>query len=85
MKQSIKLLLGGAFLLSLPMFLTSCEDILGEWDKPAPVNVIVTPDDGGTTDTSNQYYKWDGTQLAAVDIPAGAIEITAATTVEYIL
>lgn len=81
MKQSIKHLLGGAVLFALPLTLTSCEDILGEWSKPAPVNVIVTPDDGGgTTDTSNQYYKWDGTQLAAEDIPAGAIEITDATT-----
>ena len=56
MKQSIKLLLGGALLLSLPMFLTSCEDILGEWDKPAPVNV--TPDDGGTTSGTIAYVKY---------------------------
>ena len=57
MKQSIKLL-GGAFLLSLPMFLTSCQDILGEWDKPAPVNV--TPDDngGGSTSGTIAYVKY---------------------------
>lgn len=36
MKQPIKLILGGAILLALPMFLTSCDDILGEWSKPAP-------------------------------------------------
>lgn len=78
MKQSIKLLLGGALLLSLPMFLTSCEDILGEWSKPAPVNV--TPDDGGSEATSNQYYAWDGTQLKAEDIPTTGIqEVTTAT------
>lgn len=41
MKQSIKHLLGGAVLLALPMFLTSCEDILGEWSRPAPA--VVTP------------------------------------------
>ena len=37
MKNSFKTLLGGALFLTLPMFLTSCEDILGEWDKPTPV------------------------------------------------
>lgn len=59
MKQSIKLLLGGAFMLSLPMFLTSCQDILGEWDKPAPVNVIVTPDgDGGGSTEGIAYVKY---------------------------
>lgn len=56
MKQSIKLLLGGALLLSLPMFLTSCQDILGEWDKPAPS--IVTPSDGGGTTATNTYIKY---------------------------
>lgn len=56
MKQSIKLLLGGAFLLSLPMFLTSCEDILGEWSKPTPVNAIVTPDDDGGGSTEGIAY-----------------------------
>ena len=58
MKQSIKLLGGGAFLLSLPMFLTSCQDILGEWDKPAPVNVIVTPDDDGGSTEGIAYVKY---------------------------
>lgn len=77
MKQSIKLLLGGVFLLSLPMFLTSCEDILGEWDKPAPVNVIVTPDDnGGGSTSSNQYliYSYSGgtTSSTPENIPDGA-------------
>ena len=67
------------------MFLTSCEDILGKWDKPTPVNVIVTPDDGGTT-TSNTYIKYtapgtktnepigDATKweyTANADVPAG--------------
>ena len=78
MKQSIKLLLGGAFLLSLPMFLTSCEDILGEWDKPAPVNVIVTPDDNGGTTASSTYLAWDAGQSKLVDtpIPEGTPEWT---------
>lgn len=80
MKQSIKLLLGGAFLLSLPMFLTSCEDILGEWSKPTPVNVIVTPDDGGTEDHSNQYIKYtSATDSSYVNIE-GATEWTGTVT-----
>lgn len=37
MKHSFKFyLLGGAFLLSLSMCLTSCEDVLGHWEKPTP-------------------------------------------------
>lgn len=42
MKHSIKHLLGGALLLALPLFLTSCDDILGEWSKPTPA--VVTPE-----------------------------------------
>ena len=37
MKKSFQtILLGSAFLFGLSMFLTSCEDILGEWSKPTP-------------------------------------------------
>lgn len=59
------------------MFLTSCEDILGEWSKPTPVNVIVTPDDnGGGSTSSNQYliYSYSGgtTSSTPENIPDGA-------------
>lgn len=83
MKQSIKLLLGGAFLLSLPMFLTSCEDILGEWSKPTPVNVIVTPDDnGGGASTENTYLVWDATakQLKSEALPTTYTKMDASQT-----
>lgn len=33
---------GGAFLLSLSMCLTSCEDVLGHWEKPTPPECTVT-------------------------------------------
>ena len=68
-------------MLSLPMFLTSCEDILGEWSKPTPVNVIVTPDDnGGTEDHSNQYIKYtSATDSSYVNIE-GATEWTGTVT-----
>lgn len=43
MKHSFKFyLLGGAFLLSLSMCLTSCEDVLGHWEKPTPPECTVT-------------------------------------------
>lgn len=78
MKQSIKLLLGGAFLLSLPMVLTSCQDILGEWDKPAPVNVTPsTDDDGGGTATGETYRVYtSGTDYTDEVIPDGATKLT---------
>ena len=39
MKKSFRsILLGSAFVFSLSMCLTSCEDILGEWSKPVPVD-----------------------------------------------
>ena len=44
MKQSIKLILGGALLLAFPLFLTSCEDILGHWEKPTPAPVTPSSD-----------------------------------------
>lgn len=34
--------LGGALLLSLSMCLTSCEDVLGHWEKPTPPECTVT-------------------------------------------
>lgn len=82
MKQSIKLLLGGAFLFALPMFLTSCEDILGEWSKPTPVNVIVTPDDNGGTSTENTYLVWDATakQLKSEALPTTYTKMDASQT-----
>ena len=39
----LKHLLGGAIMLALPLFLTSCDDILGTWDKPTPVTPAPTP------------------------------------------
>ena len=49
-----KLCLGGVLLFSLSMSLTSCEDILGHWEKPTPNPITpggnVTPsDEGGST------------------------------------
>ena len=44
MRHSIKsTMFVGAFLFSLLMCFTSCEDILGTWDKPTPVTPTPTP------------------------------------------
>ena len=73
MKQSIKLLLGGALFVAVPMVLTSCEDILGEWSKPTPSTV--TPGDGGGATASGTYLVWNGVDaLEAQPIPAAATE-----------
>ena len=43
MKKIISKLMGGVLLFSLSMSLTSCEDILGHWEKPTPA--VVTPEE----------------------------------------
>jgi hypothetical protein len=45
MKHSKSTMFVGAILFGLSMCFTSCEDILGTWDKPTPTNV--TPSGGG--------------------------------------
>lgn len=35
-----KLCMGGVFLLAFTVLLTSCDDILGEWNPPAPATVV---------------------------------------------
>ena len=80
MKKIFRTILGGAFLLSLPMFLTSCQDILGEWDKPAPVNVTPETPSTPAADHSNQYIKYtSATDSSYVNIE-GATEWTGTVT-----
>ena len=41
MKKKLNLcLLLGALMIGLPMLLTSCEDLFGEWSKPVPASVV---------------------------------------------
>ena len=70
-----KLCLGGVFLFSLSMSLTSCEDILGEWSRPTPGNN--TPSGGGsstiaiTSVTLNKaYLRFDKNVLTAQTLTA---------------
>ena len=67
MKQSIRFILGGALLLALPLFLTSCEDILGEWSRPAPNPVTPTPEPEPTPTPEPTMQQTPLTFEAAVD------------------
>ena len=44
MKKSIKNLMMAAAIVALPFMFTSCEDIFGEWSRPAPNPVVPTPE-----------------------------------------
>lgn len=48
MKRTTKNLLIGALLMALPLLFASCEDILGEWDRPTPANVAPSGDGDNT-------------------------------------
>ena len=69
MKQNVlNVLLGGALLLSAPLF-TSCQDILGEWDRPTPAS----GGSGGSSAAEGTYivYTAPGTS-SNVAIPSTA-------------
>ena len=73
MKKILSKLLGGALLFGLTMSLTSCEDILGHWEKPTP-NPI-TPG-GGTPVTPEEIYAFTLCNMADADITATAFNVT---------
>ena len=63
------------------MCLTSCEgaldDVLGEWSRPTPGNnTNTTP----STDTTNKYRVWNGTDYDTPTIPSTAIDASTITT-----
>ena len=62
-------IVGGALLLALPMCLTSCEDILGHWERPASADAAA----------GEKYYSYnaDGTKTE-MTIPSDAILWTGA-------
>ena len=73
MKQSIKLILGGALLVALPLFLTSCDDILGQWDKPAPTSIVIsqgTPTISITADDLKLYVDDTDTRIGTASTGA---------------
>ena len=60
MKKILSKLCGGVLLCALSMSLTSCEDILGHWEKPTPTPIMPTVDDV-------IKYGFKVTDLAGVD------------------
>lgn len=71
MKKYFGKLWGGVLLFSLSMSLTSCEDILGHWEKPTP-NPI-TPGGGSSSDEPTPTMK--ATPLTLEAITAGTIVV----------
>ena len=77
MKHSIKFgLMGGMILFCLSMSLTSCEDILGHWEKPTPNPV--TP--GGGSSAINATAITLGQTLKVFKSGDAALTITATVT-----
>ena len=82
----INLMVGAAMLLTMSFGLSSCEDILGEWDKPAPIHV--------TVDTKNEVTitKTETGATVTVNAPSDITnflsqvkdDITAKGTEEYV-
>lgn len=68
MKQ-IKNILAAVALLALPMAFTSCDDILGEWDRPTPAT-------NSAPTAKNVVYSFSLQDLAGTDITATDFKVT---------
>lgn len=79
MKQKVmNVLLGGALLLSAPLF-TSCQDILGEWDRPTPAS----GGSGGSASEGVEYVAYTvsgSTATAGTQTATTYTEVTSTTT-----
>lgn len=87
MKKIFSKMLGGALLFSLTMSLTSCEDVLGHWEKPSPTPTVEEVIKYGfqVTDlagvdrteavTSLKMSNEDGTLVAEAEVSGGKITI----------
>ena len=71
MKTIKQTLLSGAMILALSLAFTSCDDILGEWDRPAPVTPTPTPEPTPTLSKNYRVYT-SGTAYTDEAIPDGA-------------
>ena len=73
--------MSGAIILALSLAFTSCDDILGEWDKPAPVTPTPMPEPKPTPTLSKNYRVYtSGTAYTDEAIPAGATVVTSSST-----
>jgi len=77
MKQA-KNILAAAALLALPIAFTSCEDVLGHWEKPVPATPVATTEEPAVVAAADQYLEWSTTdnKLVAQDIPTGYVSMT---------
>ena len=90
MKRILSKMLGGALLFSLTMSLTSCEDVLGHWEKPSPTPVTPTVEevikygfkvtdlagvDRTEAVTSLKMSNEDGSLVVKAEVSAGKITI----------
>ena len=73
MKSIKQIVKSGAVLLALSLAFTSCDDILGEWDKPTPVTPGGGSGEGGGSDEGG-----GGTTPSATKT-AGSISYASAT------
>lgn len=77
MKKSFNFMMRLVIAIALPLYLTSCEDILGEWSKPT--HTPVTPSTPETPTESDKYnvYAWYATEKIAkatpTDIPTTGV------------
>ena len=77
-------------LLATPLVLTSCEgaldDVLGEWSRPTPGNNNNNNNNNNNTNTTlstdmtNKYRVWNGSDYDTPDIPSTAIDASTITT-----
>ncbi|SEN29308.1 hypothetical protein SAMN04487902_1114 [Prevotella sp. ne3005] len=65
MKTKIKNLLGAAIMMVLPLSFTSCDDILGHWEKkPVPVQAFMFKQILDTGGTLNVKFNFSGTDYS---------------------
>ena len=67
MKQ-VKNILAAAALLALPIAFTSCEDVLGHWEKPVPVHIVAG---AGTVENPYQLSTSADWEAIAAKVNAG--------------
>ena len=72
MKSIKQIVKSGAVLLALPLFLTSCDELIGELDNLAPSPVVPTPE---PTPAKTYRVYTSGTAYTDEPIPAGATAV----------
>ena len=80
MNQPINQILGRVLLLALPLFLTSCDELIGELDNLAPSPVVPTPE---PTPAKTYRVYTSGTACSDEPIPAGAVAVESSAAVTW--